>query len=329
MATSGTVARTSLDVATLIEHAIRKCGVLTSSITGEQLRTARENLFLLLTSLTNRGLNLWCVSKQVQPVIPLQAKYPLWAGTVDILKALYRYGTYTAATTFAGPIASVNFGTPTQVSSVTVVVPVAGTYNLVLESSPDGATWTNAGTTAMLTASAVGDLLAVDAENYPQKQYWRVRETLLSVTFAAATFLSSTTEIEMGKLNRDDYLSYPNKQSPSGTILQYWFDKQITPNIWLWPVAQIPGPQVVLTTQRQIQDVGALSNTLDMPSRWELWLIHELGAMTCLELPSSQVPQGRFEALTDRAAFYYAQAADGETDGMPVRITPNIGHYTS
>jgi hypothetical protein len=326
--TSGTVARTSIDVATVVEHAVRKCGVPTSSITGEQLRTARENLFFILTGLTNRGLNLWCQQKQIQPVVGMQSRYPLWAGTVDILNALYRTGTYTAATAYLGAVATVTFTTGTIVTSVSVVAPSNGTYNLVLESSDNGSSWTQRGSTSMLSPSVAGDRLAVDTESFVTAVYWRVRETALAVTVTSATFLSSTNDIPMSPLNRDDYQSLPNKGFSSSVSLQYWFDKQTASQLWLWPVSQSEGPQIVLTVQRQIQDVGALTNTLDVPQRWLPAIIHELGASTCLELPAAMVPPGRFEQLTALAQRFVREAEDGEVDGAPIRLMPAIGAYT-
>jgi hypothetical protein len=327
-AASGTVSNTAIDVATVIEHAVRKCGVLASSITGEQLRSARENLFLILTGLSNRGVNLWCVEKQVLPVTAYDAKVPLWAGTVDILNAQLRYGTYTQATSYAGATASLTLSSAAVVYSASVMIPTSGTYSLVLEYSNDGATWAQAGSLAMLRPSAVGDQIGVDTDNFVSAIYWRVRETALNVTFAAVTFVTSATEITMAPMNRDDYKSMPNKGYATTYPLQYWYDKQTSPVIWLWPVPQTNGPQIVLTTQRHIQDVGGLSNTLDVPKRWHLSIIHELAAMTCMELPAAQVPPGRLEQLTALAQRFTKEAEDGEVDGAPMRIAPSIRAYT-
>lgn len=328
MTTSGTIANTTVDVAKVVEHAVRKCGVPSSVITGEQLRVARENLFLILTALTNKGLNLWCIQKIVQPVTQFQSKYVLPAGTVDLLSGLYRYGAYSAATSYAGAAATLNAGTAIGVTSATVVATIAGTYSLVIEASPDGVTWNQVGSNTMMTASAVGDLLAVDVDAFLTNQYWRVREVALSVTLASVTFLSSTTELPMGVLNRDDYTSYPNKGFASTTILQYWFDKQIQPILHLWPVPSIAGPQVVMWIQRQIQDVGALTGTLDIPQRWLNAIIHKLAAATYLELPPNVLPPGRYEILQPLAERLEKEAEDGETDGAPIRIQPGIRAYS-
>ena len=328
---SGTVAGTAIDSAAIIEHAVRKCGIPTSLITGEMLQAAKENLYLILTGLSNRGLNLWCIETQALPVTAYEAKYSLWLGTVEITNALLRWGTYTAATTYAGSMAYVAYTSATQVTSASVTVPLAGMYSLVLESSPDGVTWTQAGTLAMTRSSAVGDQIAVDADAFVSQPHWRVREAALNVTFASVTFLSATTEIPMAPLNRDDYKAMPNKGYSSTNPLQYWFDKQTTPAIWLWPVPQASGPQVVLTTQRQIQDVGDLTNALDVPHRWLNAIIHELALATYSELPAdlvSKLQPDKGAQLTALAQRFVTEAEAGEVDGSPIRIVPAIRYYT-
>ena len=85
MATSGTVGQTTIDVTRLIEKALRRCGLSPASNTAETMQTAREDLFMLLMSLSNRGLNLWCIDRQTIPLVSGQATYTLPTGTLDVL----------------------------------------------------------------------------------------------------------------------------------------------------------------------------------------------------------------------------------------------------
>ncbi len=330
MATSGTIGQTQIDGVTIVDHAVRRCGVLPSLISGEHLATARENLFLQLTALTNRGLNLWCIKKNLLVAVPYLQKYPLQVGVVDLMRALWRYGTSTPATSYLGAVATIDYGAGNTVNVVSGVItaPAAGTYNLLLESSPDSVTWTQRGT-ARYQNVALGDQIAVDSESGILTRYWRVSETALVVTVVAGSFLSAATEVPMSKFNKDQYETLPNKNFASTQVLQYWFDKQdVRPYMWVWPVALQVGPQVVLWTQTQIQDVGDLSNTLQVPQRWLDAIIAELAAVTALELPASMVPQGRAEMLAGRAEIATRSAEDGERDGSPILINPGIGVYT-
>ena len=293
------------------------------------LYSARDNLFMLLTALTNRGINLWCVTRFVQPLSANIARYALPVGTVDILRALLRSGTYTAATSLAAPSAVIDYGAATVLAGASVTVGVAGSYALVLESSDDNVNWVQRGT-ANWPSAAVGAKLGIETVDAVSAQYWRVRETVLVANaFTSGTFVSAATVLPMSLLARDDYSSYPNPQSTNTQPLQAWYDKQSAfPYLQLWPAPNADGQQLVIWAQRQIQDVGALSNTIEVPQRWYLAIIFELAKAIHLELPKELVIEGRYQILKDEAERYTREAEDGERDGAPVRFSPNISPYT-
>jgi hypothetical protein len=47
-----------------------------------------------------------------------------------------------------------------------------------------------------------------------------------------------------------------------------------------------------------------------------------------LELPAGEVPPGRLEYLDSKAEYHLNRAADGESDGAPIRLQPAIRGYT-
>lgn len=89
MATSG-AAQFNLDLMDIIEEAGERCGVEIRA--GNQVRTARRSLNLLLAEWANRGINLWTLEKREQPLTPSVGQYILPADTVDILEAVIRTG---------------------------------------------------------------------------------------------------------------------------------------------------------------------------------------------------------------------------------------------
>lgn len=326
MTTSGTVAQTQIDVVTLIEHAVRRCGVPASVITEEILDSARDNLFLILSELMTRGLSLWCVKKQVYPVVASQAAYLLTAGTEDILKSLWRSGTALAQTSSTTSVATLVSTTAVAVNSTTVTVP-AGAFSLALESSADGVTWQQVGS-ATGTAPTGGQRVCIDSDPTATVGWWRVRETVASSTISA-TFLTVASELMMAPLNRDQYTALPNKLATTSKSLQYWYDKQYQqPRLVLWPVSSDTTAQLVVWVQRTIQDVGDLTATLEVPQRWQNAVIYLLAKVLCLELPAAMLPQGRYEALVAQADRALLQAEDSERDGAPIRWRPNISGYT-
>lgn len=329
MAISGTVGATVIDVVTIIESAIRRCGVPSSVISGEQLTIARNNLFLILSRLANRGISLWCVQKYVLALVAGQARYTLPVGTVDTLESFLRYGSTAQATTLSVNLASLTLTSAAAVTTVTLVVQNAGDYSLVFESSPDNVTWTQVGS---LTAPGVlaAARLCIDADPVTSNLYWRIRETVApAAVFSSAAFMYNSTEIMMSKLSRDDYTNYPNKAFQSLNPLQYWYDKQyLLPAVVLWPTPQDYTRQMVLWVQNQIQDPGQFYNTLQVPQRWLDYVIFALAQVSCLELPANLVPEGRYEKVAAEAANALIEAENSETDGAPVRFAPDIAPYT-
>ena len=170
MAYSGTVGTTVIQVQTLIDHGARRCGKLAEELTSEQVLSARESLFFLLSNLINIGIQYWAIDKKVYGLQANNYVYKLPIGGNDVLQALYRRmnrptpnstGGYassaggivgnafdsnidTACTqTSANGNISVDYGTdnPVYVGSIGVLPDVSGTFNAVFEYSADGITW--------------------------------------------------------------------------------------------------------------------------------------------------------------------------------------------
>lgn len=336
MATSGTVGQTAIDVTNIIEHAYRRCGKLASTISSELQLSARENLYFLLSDLANRGLSLWCVQKQVLGVSAGQVQFPLQVGTVDVMTTLYRTKTDLTGDSLSGAGyqgLDLGAGNEAAVYNAAIIFTAATTSALVLESSADGFTWVQQATFPSGVTVAANTWICTDAENAPVVRYWRVRDTSGALPAVdTLTFSTNPYEVLMSKLSNDEYAALPNKtfSAPAGSkSLQFWFDKQTTPRLWVWPSSQGNADQIVVWAQRHIQDAGALTNTLDVPQRWLESIILLLACRCAVELPTGELPPGRLEYLEQKSAEHLAQAEDGESDGSPIRLAPNIGAYTA
>lgn len=336
MATSGTVGATPINVTTLIEHAYRRCGKLAPTISSELQLSARENLYFLLSDLANRGLSLWCLQKQVLGMQANQIQYPLQVGTVDVKTTLYRTKTDLTGDTISGAGyqgLDLGAGNETAVYNAAIAFTGATTPTLLLEASSDGATWVQQAAFPSGVAVAANTWICADADNAQAYRYWRVRDTSGTLaTVGSLTFSNAPYEIPMSKLSNDDYAALPNKTFtvPEGSkSLQFWFDKQTAPRLWIWPGSQGDSDQIVVWAQRHIQDVGALTNTLDVPQRWLESIILLLACRCAVELPAGELPDGRLAYLEQKSAEHLAQAEDGESDGSPIRLAPNIRGYTA
>ena len=88
--TSGTVGQTIVTVQNLIDNGARRAGKLAEELTVEQVNSARQSLFFVLSNLINQGIQYFAVKKQVYGLQPAKYEYTLPDGGVDVLNALYR-----------------------------------------------------------------------------------------------------------------------------------------------------------------------------------------------------------------------------------------------
>ena len=131
----------------------------------------------------------------------------------------------------------------------------------------------------------------------------------------------------MARLNRDDYTNLPNKNFTANQPFQFWFDRTIPqPTLYLWPTPSDAFVQMTVWYNRQIEDVGALTDELEIPQRWYLAVQSMLAHQMSLELPG--VDLQRVQYLEQQAEKYLYQAEQEERDKSPIYWAPNISVYT-
>lgn len=356
MAYSGTVGTTVIKVQDFIDEGARRCGKLAEELTSEQVLSARRSLYFFLSSLINIGINYWAINKEVIGLVPDKYVYELPLGANDALNVLYRsiarpsgaytssaggvvtnvYGTdltqYCQQTTPNGNI-QVFYGTnnPVYAGSIGIMPFVSGggssVWSYVLEWSNDGATWNN-----LYTATSVpvtnGIWIWTDITAGANALYYRIRATG-GTTLALYQFFvgNNTREIQMSRLNRDDYTNLPNKNFTANQPFQFWFDRTIPkPTLYLWPTPNDPFIQMTVWYSRQIMDVGDLSNELEVPQRWYEAVQMNIAHRMALSLP--QVQLDRIQYLEGQAKFYLDQVEQEERDKSPIYFAPNISVYT-
>ena len=330
MATSGTVSTTQFTTRQVIDHAFRRCRLGAQQITSEMINVANDQLYLILSNLANRGVQLWCIEKLIMPLYEGNGAVTLPLGTVDVLNTNLR--TLTEVT-----------GTETT-SSTTVTMVVSGGTTLttvgilwsaaavpfVVEQSVDGVTWTSVPTEESTTAptQTAGQWLWVDFNATTTNNYFRVRATSGTLSATDVYFGNTPTEIPIARLNRDDYTALPNKFF-LGRPLQFWFDRQLNqPIMHLWPVpnAAATTQQIVLWRHRYIQDVGTMVEELDVPQRWFDAIVAMLASKLAEETP--EVDMQLMPILEAKADKALAEAENEERDNSPIYWQPQISMYT-
>jgi len=344
MQTSGRSAK-PLEAIRLVEQAVRMCGVLPSTLGSEQLSNALIELRILLNSLSNRGLNLWCLVERVLPVSAGAGSVSLLPDVVEVKDVLWRSGVYAVPTSSTSTTDTLDALAPLNVSSVAARAPsyAVADYTLTLEASDDTVTWTPAGS-ALLPRVAAGDRIGLSSSLSLSKRYWRLTHALsvpddelpLPPTALGAvpallsvSFLSGSRDTVMSPMNRDSYAALPNKQFTALQTPNYFLDKQRDQIVLrLWPNPSSDGPQIIVWCQRHIQDALSLTERLDIPSRWQSAVLSGLAAALSLTLPKDTVSNERIQLLMQKAEADTQLAERGETDGSSTSLVPRIAAYT-
>ena len=307
--TSNDLSITQYDVISLLEMAARRCGRLAGSLSAEEILDSRNELSMMLNSLVNEGVPLWTVGKEIYGLNLNQNILQFSPDTVDLQNVLYRFNNLPSggvASASSGNAANAfdqnlntactqsapngyieyNFTTATVVTTVGLLINGTANLNPVYEYSNDGTNWTQViGATSAASQYSAGQWYWQDVP-FPQSGiYFRVRETsggTLNVT--EVVFGTSANEIILSRLNKDDYQNLPFKNQ-QGRPLQYWFDRQIIPQAWLWPASMYSFNSVVVWRRRIIQNVGAFTNSLEFPNRWLDSIIATLASRMIYILP--------------------------------------------
>jgi hypothetical protein len=327
MAYSGTVSQTTFNTRKVIENAARRCKLPPQSLSAEHIEVANDQLYLLLSDLSNRGIQLWCIEKQIYPLYDGVGTIPLDIGTLDILNSNLRtLQQVTGINTDTSTSRQVFFPTPTFVTTVGIKWN-APAVPLSLQRSDDGVTWTTIQTETP-TASA-GEWTWFDLDSSVATPYFRVLATSGTLGFSRIYLANTPTEIPIARLSRDDYTNLPNKSFQSNRPLQFWLDRQVTqPVMYLWPVPSNSAEeyQIVIWRQRYIMDVGSMTQEIEVPQRWYDAIVSMLAAklaMEYIEVDAQMIPMLDAKA---KEALYFAQQE--ERDNSPMMILPNISMYT-
>jgi hypothetical protein len=313
----------------VIDHAYRRCRIPPEGISSEQIDFALDTLYLVLSMLANRGLQLWCIERYLMPLYEAQGLITMPNGIVDILNTNLRtievVNENTTDTTTSTTYTTI-FPAQTQVTVIGIEWSGAST-SYALETSNNGTTWTTLSTQDNPNATA-GMVTWVDVQGSLATTYFRVRATTGVLNQTQVIFANTPNEIPMARLNRDDYVNLPNKTF-EGRPLQFWCDRQLNnPVLYLWPVpsAQFVTAQVVVWVKRYIMDVGTMTQEIEVPQRWYDSIVYVLAARLAEETPT--VDPQMIAILDQKAQRALLESENEERDNSPIYLTPNIAVYT-
>ena len=165
--------------------------------------------------------------------------------------------------------------------------------------------------------------------------YWLTTETTLALVSGTRTYTlpagtldildavirRGSTDTEMERLGLVDYNSQPNKTT-TGLPINFFFDRQATPQIYLWPVPENSTDTIVYWRLARPDDVTLSQQDPDVPYRWNEALCSGLAAKLSMKIQG--VPDTRIALLSAQAEGSFNHAATEEGEKAALRIIPAV-----
>ena len=251
--------------------------------------------------------------------------------------------TQNSSTLISGPNATIgfNFNLPiATISNITLVginSSISANYAFDLQTSSDGSNWTTI-TSYPLRNYPAGNIIWQPIFSGQTLQYLQIVETSgQTLQINQLYFSNVVNDIYMTRIARDVYASLPNKQNSNAQPNQYFFDKQISPTLYLWPypntIAANGGnsfsPSTIYQNQwilllnytQSLYDIGGLFNIPEIPPRFFDAMIAELTLRLAIK-------NGKMDAIpiySSDAENSFRLAMTEDTERTPIKISSHSG----
>lgn len=190
----------------------------------------------------------------------------------------------------------------------------------------------------MKTARRSLNLLAID---WASRGYnlWTVEQAVVPLLTGVATYAlpddtidvvemvisstsgATTTDIALARIGMATYATIPVKET-QGRPVQVWVDRQITPQITVWPVPPDDTYTFKYWRLRRIQDAGTSGElTFDIPTRFLPCLISGLAYKIALKRVSDE---NRLNRLKSEYESSWLEASTEDREKVTMRIVPAI-----
>ena len=129
------------------------------------------------------------------------------------------------------------------------------------------------------------------------------------------------TDYSLSRLSRDGFLSIPNKTT-QGRVNQFFLDRQITPQLKLWPVPENNTDVVFYDALTRMDDADIYTNTMQMPFRFYPCLAAGLAYYLALKRAPNRVQM--LKAVYEEE---FERAATEDRDRSSFNVVPRQDYY--
>jgi len=141
------------------------------------------------------------------------------------------------------------------------------------------------------------------------------------IDILSAVVHRGTTDFSMSRISRDAYLSTPSKTT-TGRPTQFFLDRQITPNLKIWPTPENSTDTIVYDALTRIQDADSAINTMEIPFRFYPCLTAGLAYYISMK----KAPD-RIQFLKTVYEEEFERAMGEDRDRSSFTVTPQLSFY--
>tara|TARA_B100000123_G_scaffold263938_1_gene233500 strand:- start:10477 stop:11145 length:669 start_codon:yes stop_codon:yes gene_type:complete len=131
----------------------------------------------------------------------------------------------------------------------------------------------------------------------------------------------SGTDFAMERVSRDEFLAIPTKTT-TGRPTQFFLDRQLTPNLKIWPIPENSTDTIVYDALTRIDDADNAVNTMAVPFRFYPCLAAGLAYYLAIK----RAPE-RVQLLKSVYEEEINRAIDEDRDRSSFTISPSLKDY--
>jgi len=138
------------------------------------------------------------------------------------------------------------------------------------------------------------------------------------VDIISAVVRRSNTDFSLSRISRDAFLSIPSKTT-TGRPSQFFLDRQLTPNLKVWPVPENSTDTIIYDAITRIDDADNQVNTMDVPFRFYPCLVAGLAYYIAMKRSPERV-----QMLKTIYEEEFQRAASEDDDKVSLKLQPDM-----
>lgn len=348
--TSGTFNFQSIQIELIIREAFERIGISGEFVEPVKLESAKRSIDLIFLEWMNKSVNLWTIEKTYLSLSQQKNPYEVEPNVSNIIQANLRTSTRQITSTgvaesSSGIAANAFDGNPfnyctqdapngyisyiygegdyKQINFIGITSATDQEYTLTVDAGSDQPGVIGFSYEIPKQRYPAGDTVWIDIPRAINAKIYRIRETGGATLNIEEIYLNNNVQdFPITNVSRSEYYTYPNKYLASRPSV-YYFDRQISPFLYLWPVPTVDYNCLQYSYKKMIEDTGSLyTNTVQIPSRFYPALIWGVSWQLALKFNPqiAQMLKSEYEQ-----SFEIATREDSES--TPVSITCDLNSY--